>query len=242
MTWENRLRLTLGVLGVVVVSAVLTLVFNQRQNQLTSYTGTVVADNYTVGADYAGTVVKQDVQEGDAVTKGEELFVVQSLQLKEALARGTKVGDTSAYSVDRKTGTITYYAVVNGTVTTLDARLGNSIAGGALATLASEDRYIEADFRLFPRDYARLHQNSPARVRLADDSEIAGYVTTAASTTGSDGTVSKLRIESGNLATVDGVLRNPGAPVSVTVELDQSGPLAGVSDALTDFLVKIGLR
>lgn len=242
MTWENRLRLTLGVLGVVVVVAVLTLVFNQRQNQITSYTGTVVADVYTVGADYAGTVVKQDVQDGDSVTKGQELFVVRSLQLKEAVATGTKVGDTSAYTVDKKLGTITYYAVVNGTITDLNARLGNSIAGGSLATIASDDRYVEADFRLFPRDYARVHENSQARIRLADDSEIMGLVTQATSTTGGDGTVSTLRIESGSLAGVDAVLRNPGAPVSVTVELDQSGPLAGVTDSLTDFLVKIGLR
>ncbi|MGC3994488.1 MAG: HlyD family efflux transporter periplasmic adaptor subunit [Propionicimonas sp.] len=243
MTWENRLRLTLGVLGVIVVVGLLTVVFNQRQNQIASFTGAVGADVYTVGADYSGTVVKQDVDAGDSVTKGEELFVVQSLQLKENVANGLKVGNTEAYRVDLKKGTITYFAVVDGTVQSLNARLGNSLgAGSALATIASNDRYVLASFRLFPRDYARVHTNSVARIRLADDELITGIVTQVSSTTGDDGTVSQLRIESGALPKVAEGLRNPGAPVGVTVTLADSGPLAGVGDALTDFLVKIGLR
>ena len=132
MTWENRLRLILGVLGVFVLVAALTLVFNQRQNQIASYTGAVAADKYTVGADYAGTVVKQGIRQGEAVKKGQPLFVVQSLALKESLSNGLEVPDTDAYRVDAKHGTISYYAVTDGQMTELNARLGNSIAGGSL--------------------------------------------------------------------------------------------------------------
>ena len=39
MTWTNRLRLFGGILGVLLVLAVLTLIFNQRQTKAASLTG-----------------------------------------------------------------------------------------------------------------------------------------------------------------------------------------------------------
>jgi hypothetical protein len=242
MNWENRLRLTLGVLGVIALVAVLTLVFNQRQNQIASYTGAVSADKYTVGADYAGTVVKQDVQQGQIVKKGERLFVVQSLALKESLSKGLEVPNTGAYRVGTKRGTIAYYAVTNGQVTELNARLGNSVAGGSLATVSAEDRFVLADFRLVPRDYARVHVGSVARIRLANDQVIYGSVGEVSATPGETGTVTTIRIVCDDLTRVTPALAAPGAPVNVTVELEDSGPLAGVGDAVTDMLAKIGVK
>jgi multidrug resistance efflux pump len=241
MTWENRFRLLLGVLGVVVLVSALTIVFNQRQNQISSYSGAVAADEYTVGADYAGTVVRQDVQQGEAVKRGQQLFVIQSLQLQEKLANGLEVLDTDAYKVNAKHGTITYYAVTDGQVKDLNARLGNSVAGGSLATIAGDNRYILAKFRLVPRDYARVHPGSSARIRLADDQTVTGTVSEVRATTGETGTASTIRITSSDLAKVTAALAAPGAPVYVTVALEDSGPLAGLRDALTDALAKIGL-
>jgi multidrug resistance efflux pump len=242
MTWVNRLRLTLGTLGVFALVAALTLVFNQRQNQIASYTGAVEADKYTVGADYAGTVVEQDVKQGDAVRKGQRLFVVQSLALKESLANGLEVPDTDAYRVKAKHGTITYYAVTDGQVTELNARLGNSVAGGSLATIAAGDRFVLANFKLVPRDYARVHTGSAARIRLADDTVVTGTVSDISATTGESGTVTTVRIKSDDLTKVTAALAAPGAPVSVTVALQDSGPLAGLDDAAIDLLAKIGLK
>jgi multidrug resistance efflux pump len=241
MTWENRFRLILGVVGVFLLVAVLTVVFNQRQNQIASYTGAVAADEYTVGADYAGTVVKQSVQAGEPVTRGQRLFVVQSLQLKESLENGLEVLDTDAYKVDAKRGTITYHAVTDGQVKELNARLGNSVSGGSLATIAGDNRYVLAKFRLVPRDYARVHSGSQATIRLANDQVITGTVSEVSATTGENGTASTIRIASDALARVTPALAAPGAPVYVTVTLDASGPLAGISDAVTDTLAKIGL-
>ncbi len=242
MTWVNRLRLTLGILGVVALVAALTLVFNQRQNQIASYTGAVEADKYTVGADYAGTVVEQDVEQGDPVRKGERLFVVQSLALKESLSNGLEVPDTDAYRVNAKHGTITYFAVKDGQVRELNARLGNSIAGGSLATIAADNRFVLANFKLVPRDYARVHPGSAARIRLADDTVVTGTVSDISATTGESGTVTTVRVKSDDLTRVTAALAAPGAPVSVTVALQDSGPLAGVSDAATDLLAKMGLK
>lgn len=243
MTWGIRFRLFAGVLGVIALVGALTLIFNQRQNQVTSFTGSVMADTYEVGADYPGTVVSQDVQVGDRVTSGQRLFVVRSLQLREAVQNGLEVTDSKAYKISGRSGTISYYAVTDGLVQKLKARTGNSLGpDGSLATIASDVRYIEADFKLVPRDYARLQIGSPAKVRLANDEVITGQVSRVGSATGELGTVSRVRIESDQLASVPAALRNPGAPVSVTVMLDGSDPLAGLRDAVTDLLVKIGLR
>lgn len=246
MTWVNRLRLFAGFLGVLVVVGGLTLVFNQRQNQITSYSGQVSAEVYTVGADHPGTIIDQKVEVGDQVEAGQPLFTVQSLELKEAVANGLKVADTKSYKVDAKRGTLTYYAVIAGAVTELNARLGNSVpAGGALATITDGgERYIEARYRLVPRDYARVREGAEARILLPNDQTITGSVTSVSVATdpGGGGTTSTLRLSSPELARVADALSQPGTPVTAIVLLQDTGPLAGVSDMVNDFLVKIGMR
>lgn len=244
MTWANRFRLLGGILAVVTLVATLTVVFNQRQNTITSFTANVSAQVYSVGADHPGTVVQQRVQEGDRVSKGQALFAVQSLQLKQDIHNGLQVVDTESYRVDADQGLITYFAVIDGVIGQLQARQGNSLpAGTALATITADgDRFIEARFRLVPRDYARLHPGSPARITLPNDKIIQGEVTEVSVETGETGTISTIRVHSADLPAVEPALGKPGTPVTVAVQLDDTGPLAGVNDALNDFLAKIGMR
>ena len=244
MTWENRLRLFGGITAVVALVLGLTLVFNYRQNQVTSFTAQVAAETYTVGADHAGTVVSQRVEEGDEVTRGQELFAVQSLQLKQDLANGLEVGDTEVYEVQESTGTITYFSAIDGRVDSLDARQGNSVpAGGALAELTGGDRYITASFQLVPRDYARVTVGAPARIVLPDDEVIVGAVEKVSVSSGPDGAVSTLRISVPALQGVDQqTLAEPGTPVTVAVQLADTSWFAPVTDAVNDLLLQIGLR
>ncbi len=67
MTWTQRLRLFGGIVAVLALTAVLTLVFNQRQAQALSTTGQVVSAQASVGAAYGGVVTKADAAEGDEV-------------------------------------------------------------------------------------------------------------------------------------------------------------------------------
>lgn len=244
MTWNNRLRLLGGLLGVIVVTLALALVFNQRQNQVSSYTGQVSADSYAVGADQAGTVIRQLVEDGDAVTAGQQLFQVQSLQLKQDIANGLEVADTPAYTVDAGRGVITYYAVSDGTIEKLNARQGNSVpAGGTLATLYGGERYLEASFRLAPRDYARVVPGATARVVLPNDQVISASVDKVSVANSVDGTVATLKLDSPQLRKLaQPTLSEPGTPVLVNVELVDSGPLAPVTDAVNDLLQQVGLR
>lgn len=244
MTWNNRLRLFGGVLGVIVLTLALALVFNHRQNQVSSYTGQVSADTYTIGADHAGTVVRQLVDDGDSVTAGQELFGVQSLQLKQDIANGLEVSDTQAYKVDKTRGIIAYYAVTDGTIEELNARQGNSVpAGGTLAKLYGSDRYLEASFHLAPRDYARVLPGAAARVVLPNDQVISADVAKVSVANSVDGTVATLKLDSPQLRKLaQPTLSEPGTPVVVNVQLVDSGPLAPVTDAVNDLLQQVGLR
>lgn len=244
MTWANRFRLVAGVTAILLLVAALTVVFNLRQSQVTSFSAEVRADVYTVGADYPGTVISQYVQPGATVTQGDLLFQVRSLQLKEAISAGLTVGSTTAYVIDPATGTITYRAVVDGTVTELAARQGNSISsGGTLATITVDSQpFVMADLRLAPRDYARLNSGAAARVLLSDGTQLTGTVRAISASTSERGTVTTVQVDAPDLAAVGAPLGSPGAPATVQVDLADSGPLAGVTDAVTDFLTQIGVR
>jgi len=236
--------LTLGILAVISLTLALALVFNHRQNQVSSYQAQVGAEPYTVGADHSGTVIKQEVKEGDTVTKGQELFQVQSLQLKEDLANGLVVQDTLAYKVDQARGVITYFAVTAGRVDQLNAQQGNSVpAGGSLATIYGSDRFITADFHLAPRDYARVVAGAPARVTLPNDQVINAKVAKVSVASSSDGAVASLKLDSSELVSLEQqTLAEPGTPLIVTVQLTDSGPLAPITDAVNDLLQQVGLR
>jgi hypothetical protein len=244
MTWRNRLRLTVGVLAVICLTFALVLVFNHRQNQVASYQAKVDAEVYTVGADHAGTVIKQVVKVGDSVTKGELLFQVQSLQLKQDLANGLEVADTPAYTVDDRRGIISYFAVTDGRVEQLNALQGNSVPpGGSLATISGSDRFLLADFHLAPRDYARVTPGAQARATLPNDQVISATVVKVSVDSSADGAVASLKLESDELASLgQATLAEPGTPVIVTVQLVDSGPLAPITDVVNDLLQQVGLR
>lgn len=101
MTWGNRLRLGIGFVVVLVLVAGFTLIFNQRQTEVTSTSASITAQEYAVGTDYGGTVTKAFVREGDTVAIGAPLFEVQSLQLQQDIDKGLISGTatTSAYTL-----------------------------------------------------------------------------------------------------------------------------------------------
>lgn len=246
MTWTNRFRLWGGLLATVLVVAALTLVFNQRQTQATSESAEISAATYTVGADWGGTVVNQKVEEGDRVTKGQDLFTVQSLQLKSELEKGLEVTSADTYSINKSKGTITYYAPRDGMITKLDARTGNSIpTGTGLAELTvNSDRYIEAHYHLTPRDYARLEKGAQVRILMPNNQTVWGTVSDiVVKTDEQNQALTTIRVDTPDIESFDKLgLANPGTPVVATVILRDDGPLAGVNDLVIDFLRQIGLK
>lgn len=244
MTWINRLRLLGGVFGVFVIGAVLTLVFNQRQTEVASLTASVAADSYDVGAAYGGTVIKQDVQEGDSVTKGQKLFTIQSVSLQQDLANGVKIQNSDAYDVNKNKGTLTYKATVAGQIEDLQAKLGSSLGAGtpfAKITVVGS-QYVDAKFLLSPRDYQRVQQGAKASILLPNNQSVDGTVTTIKVATDNAKALTDVRIDSTALKAAQPTLTKSGTPVVATVHLRDDGPLAGVSDMAFNFLRQIGLK
>jgi hypothetical protein len=245
MTWINRLRLFGGLLGVVLLVAVLTLIFNQRQTKVASLSATVAADQYQVGAAYGGTVIKQFVKEGDVVKKGQNLFTIQSVGLQQDLSNGVNIASSDAYDVNKKASTLTYKATVEGQVSGLKAKLGNSLGSGQdFATISvTNSQYVDAEYLLSPGDYGRVEKAAPVSILLPNNKNIPGTVTTVEVATDSGKARTDVRVDSDALKDPAlGNLAQPGTPVTATLKLRDDGPLAGVSDMVFNFLRQIGLK
>ena len=248
MTWSNRFRLYGGLVLVIALAAAMTLVFNQRRSQALSLTAHVVADQVTVGAQFGGVVVDQKVAAGETVEQGDSLYTVvvpRTLgNAGEAVAAVAPVRN-AAYVVDPKKSTVTYRALATGVLTDVSSTEGGFVqSGAALATITSVgSQYAVAEFRLSPRDYGRVETGAHVDLLLPDNRTVAGQVRAVSVTTDGGLALTKVTISSDALRDpANSKLTAPGTPLSATLSLRDDGPLAGPTDAMVDFLRKIGLR
>lgn len=245
MTWTSRLRLLASVVLVLALAAALTLVFNQRQRQTLSISAAIEQPSYDVAAVAPGVVVDLAVALGDEVTEGQVLFTMTSVELQQDAVHGLRPSSNDAMTIDPEGGTVVYRATADGRVTALSATEGNYLgAGSPIATIVqATPRTVEAQFRLTPRDYGRLEEGARAEILLPDDRTIVGKVESASVATENGQAITRTLITSPDLSTEDlDLIATDGAPVSVTIELTDTGILAGPTDVLVDFLRTVGLR
>ncbi|MCR2784287.1 MULTISPECIES: efflux RND transporter periplasmic adaptor subunit [unclassified Microbacterium] len=243
MTWFNRLKLAGGILLVVVIVMACTVVFNQRQHRALSTSATIVAQNYPVGTDYGGIVTRQYVEVGDDVAVGDPLFDVRSLQLQRDIASGQVADPVLAASVAGD-GTSTIVATVDGTVREVAVPQGGFAQAGSVLATVDQDAslFVEAEFLLSARDYARITEGSHVELLLPNQSVLGGDVAGIDVETAEGQALSTLRITSADLSQRAATgLFQAGTPVQATLQLRDDGPLAGVGDALRDLLQKVGL-
>lgn len=242
MTWANRFRLLVGLIVVVAIVAACTLIFNQRQHRAQSTSATIVAQSYPVGTDYGGIVTRQYAEVGDQVVAGAPLFDVRSLQLQRDAESGNI--DPSALGALSSDGTSTVVATVDGTLASVAVPQGGfAQAGAVLGTLdRAQSLFVDAEFLLSARDYARIVAGGKAELLLPDQSVLAGQISNIDVETIDGQALSTVRIASDALAEADATgLFEPGTPVTVTLSLREDGPIAGVADAVQDLMRKIGL-
>jgi len=243
MTWPNRIRLVLGLMGVLLVVAVCTVALNQRQLRAESTSASMKAEQFSVGTIYAGTIIEQAVEQGDVVATGQMLFRVRSPLLARDLASEYVTAADLGVAVEPD-GTFPVVATVDGTVSEVLSPVGDfSQAGAVLATVDRAGTLkVEAEFILTPRDYGRIAAGSAAEILLPDDRTIQGTVTDIDVDTLDGQATSLIEIESAALEeqAIEGLYR-PGTPVRATLHLRDDGPFAGAMDVLRDFLRKIGI-
>jgi len=177
MTWANRFRLFFGLIAVLVIVLVSTLVLSVRQTEVASSTASVRAVTYTVGSDYAGTVVDEKVKQGDTVTKGEPLLTIQSAAVATASAVKGGIPANESYTV-APGGMLTLTATQPGVIERLGTQVGGFVsAGSAIATIdQAGSLYVQAKFRLDPYDFSRIQKGARVDLVLPDQQQLSGEV------------------------------------------------------------------
>ncbi|MCB2412985.1 HlyD family efflux transporter periplasmic adaptor subunit [Demequina sp. TTPB684] len=241
MTWTNRFRLLFGTVVVLILVAGATFVFTQRQAQVVSVTAQIVAETYSVGADYPGVVTHRYVEVGDHVEQNEPLFVVESLQVARDVESGLLDSARDDVSAD---GTLTVRAAVAGTVRTFDVNEGSYLSSGVVVATIEQDESLSAraEFVLAPRDFGRIEEAAEVELLLPDQREIPGALTDIEVITVDGYAHVTTEISSTGLVAGDanGLVRS-GTPLEARLHLRDDGPLAGMRDAAVDFVRKIGL-
>jgi multidrug resistance efflux pump len=244
MTWSNRLRLFIGFIVVVAIALGATLILSQRETEVASRAASIHAVSYSVGSDYAGTIVDQKVNNGDSVKKGQRLMTIQSASLLADLNSKTSVPTSTAYTTSPD-GTLTLIATQPGVVSQVGAHTGGFVsAGSSLATIDREGSlYVLADFRLDPYDFSRIQKGALVDLSLPNQQRLTGTVsrisvsTTAAGQADASIEVRSTQLELGKY---DGLIA-PGTPISATLHLRDNGPLAGVKESFVALLKQMGL-
>lgn len=241
MTWGNRFKLFVGLLLVLLVVAAGTLVFNQRQTQVTSTSAEIGAQHFDVGTDYGGIVTDAFVKVGDRVSEGQRMFEVHSLQLERDISQGAISPAEASVGAD---GALVVRASTSGVVSKIDLGEGSfASTGSVLATIdADGSLYAQAEFVLTPRDFGRIESGASVALQLPDGREISGTVAdiTVQTVEGDAHVTARVDAKSLTSATSDPLVK-PGTPLVATLHLRNDGPLAGAHDALSDFAAKIGL-
>ena len=244
MTWANRIRLVLGLLGVLVIVAVCTVALNQRQLRAESTSASI--DGRAVLGRHRSTPARSSSRPSSRATSvatGQMLFRVRSPLLARDLASEYVTAADLGVAVEPD-GTFPVVATVDGTVSEVLAPVGDFAQAGAV--LATVDRArtltVEAEFILTPRDYGRIAAGSTAEILLPDDRTIQGTVTDIDVDT-LDGQATSLdrHRERGARGAGDRGALPAGNAGAATLHLRDDGPFAGVKDMLRDFLRKIGL-
>lgn len=140
-------------------------------------TAQLVTEDYSLGTPYAGTIQDLTIERGDAVTKGEELFRLQSPTLESAMQTQTFTNAGVGYTIEDG-GVMVFTAALDGIVQEVDAEIGSFIEEDeTIAVIAIADTiHLESEFSLGARDYARIPINGTIAVTMPDGNVVQAEI------------------------------------------------------------------
>jgi hypothetical protein len=241
MKFTSRVRLVFGIVVVIFIVGALSMYLNGIMSVSQSSKAELAADSTTVGTDYPGLIVKQNIEEGDKVTKGQVLFEIQSTQLNDALTKGVISASSLSFSVDPTTNYIQLKANDAGVIEKIDYRAGSYVPAGAI--VASVDTvgslYVVAHFHLSPPDYARINKTNKVSLRLPDNSTQTATIFSVALVSNGDSvdTVVKARISN---ADISDFRFSVGTPVEATLQLNQDNIFQGLFTSIQQLFKPLG--
>jgi hypothetical protein len=223
MKFTARIKFLIGLISVVVLVGVLTWYLTSMMSVSHSSKAVLAADSTTIGTDYAGLVSKQDVQEGDKVKKGQALMEIHSSQLIDSIKNNSVSVASLPFSLNPITNDIILKANDDGVIEKIDYKLGSyAPSGGIVATINTVNSlYVVADFKLSPRDYARINKQNKLDITLPDNShqQATVFAINLMSNGTNVDTVIKARIK---YADISDFRFSVGTPVQATLYLNQT--------------------
>lgn len=243
MTWGNRIRLTFGLIIVLVGAALATYHLNESEAVAASSSAQIAAKTYDVGSPYAGLVVDQPVEVGATVKTGDALFVIDSAALRHDIAIGLGPASSPASEVDAA-GHLVIRATGPGVVRQLTATRGSFVqASGQLAVVEkAETLYVLADFVLSPKEYARIGDRAAVTIVLPNQQQLAGHVERVDVATVANQAQATITVASDQLVAGDANgLVTAGTPVTAELHLRNDGVVTTVADSVKRYLRGIRL-
>lgn len=241
MTFGSRLRLIIGIIFVVAIVAALAFYLTSIMSVAKSTKAELDAASISIGTDYPGLIVKQNVEEGDKVTKGQVLFEIQSTQLNEVLTNGTVLASSLPFTVDPKTNYIQLKASDDGVVDKINYRAGSyAPAGGIVASVYTvKSLYVTAHFRLSPPDYARIDKTSKIDLRMPDNTTKQATIFSISLVRNGDSvdTVVKARLKNTDITDFR---FSVGTPVEATMQLGKTTWYEGLITYITQLFKPLG--
>jgi multidrug resistance efflux pump len=237
MTWAGRFRLLVGLLVVLVVAALATYKLNESRGIATSASAQILGKTYNVGTPYAGLVVNQAVDVGDAVHEGQTLFVIDAASLHSEKSAG--VPETTHLDDE---GRLVVTASGPGIVTSLAATEGTFVqAASDLATVQRDGTlYVQAEYTLSAREYARVPDKASVTIVLPNQKQLAGHVDRVQVETVDGEAQAVVTVESDGLVQGDqDGLVSAGTPVVATLHLRNGGVVTTVSDAVKGYIADV---
>lgn len=220
MKVTTRIKFFIGIIVVCVLVGLLVIYLANSMSVAHSSKAVLAADASSIGTDYAGLVVKQNVEEGDKVQKGQTLFEIRSAQLSSDLANKVVLPGSLPFSLNPDNNDILLKASDDGVMQKINYRQGSFAPVGAI--VATENTvgslYVVANFKLSPPDYARISKDSKLDIAFPDNTTMQASVfsiTLAASGDHVD-TVVKARLKN---ADISDFRFSVDTPVQATLQL-----------------------
>lgn len=138
-------------------------------------TGTVTyRDNYSIVPQVSGTVVSCSIKDGDAVTAGQELYVIDTGDLEDQIEQARLSLDSAQASLSQAQAacddlTVTTYA--SGTITSVSVHVGDFVSSGTPIAQVVDSQNLKLTVPFFTEDAADFSVGAAATISFPSRAE-----------------------------------------------------------------------
>ena len=138
-------------------------------------TGTVTyRDNYSIVPQVSGTVVSCSIKEGDAVTAGQELYVIDTGDLEDQIEQARLSLDSAQASLSQAQAAcddLTVITYASGTITSVSVHVGDFVSSGTPIAQVVDSQNLKLTVPFFTEDAAGFSVGAAATISFPSRAE-----------------------------------------------------------------------